>query len=205
MVLVFHVTDRDLLDDRAVRRRPLTEARPVLVGRLRSWLLTAGKVTIKPVVDLDPAAHPPVDQHDPPARMAAAVRFRDTTCVYPRCGRPSEACDLDHIDPYVPLDEGGPPGQTSLGEPRARCAAGTTAPRPSATSPTDDSTTGPTSGPSPPASGSPPTHAPRDRTPTAAAPPTNLTAPQPDTHPVIGLQARPDPATARHVMCCDRE
>ena len=24
-------------------------------------------------------------------------------------------CDLDHIDPYVPLDEGGPPGQTHPG------------------------------------------------------------------------------------------
>ena len=116
VVLVFHVTDRDLLDhagDRAgVAHSP--KLGPVLVGRLRSWLLTAGTVTIKPVVDLDPATHPPVDQHDPPARMAAAVRFRDPTCVYPRCGRPSEACDLDHIDPYVSLDDGGPPGQTSL-------------------------------------------------------------------------------------------
>ncbi|MBI4901732.1 MAG: HNH endonuclease [Actinobacteria bacterium] len=116
VVLVFHVTDRHLLDhsgDRAgVAHSP--KLGPVLVGRLRSWLLTAGTVTIKPVVDLDPAAHPPVDRHDPPAQMAAAVRFRDPTCVYPRCGRPSEACDLDHIDPYVPVDDGGPPGQTSL-------------------------------------------------------------------------------------------
>ena len=44
--------------------------------------------------------------------MAAAVRFRDVTCVYPGCGRGAESCDLDHIDSYVPLDEGGPPGQT---------------------------------------------------------------------------------------------
>ncbi len=111
MVLHFHVTDRDLLDDRhGVARSP--ELGPVLVGRLRSWLLTAGTVTIKPVVDLDPDAHPPVDVHDPPARMAAMVRLRDETCVYPRCGRPSTACDLDHIEPYVPMGEGGPPGQT---------------------------------------------------------------------------------------------
>ena len=45
--------------------------------------------------------------------MAAAVRFRDTTCVYPACDRAAERCDLDHIGGYVPLDEGGPPGQTS--------------------------------------------------------------------------------------------
>ena len=111
VVLVFHVTDRDLLDDRhGVACSP--RLGPVLTGRLRSWLLTSGKVTINPVVDLDLAAHPPVDAHDPPARMAAMVRLRDETCVYPRCGRSSVVCDLDHLDPYVPMDEGGPPGQT---------------------------------------------------------------------------------------------
>ncbi|WP_439938722.1 hypothetical protein ACS3YM_03675 [Nocardia sp. N13] len=114
VVLVFHVTDRDLLDDRAgVARSP--KLGPVLTGRLRSWLLCAGKVTITPVVDLDPRAHPPVDAHDPPARMAAAVRWRDRTCVYPGCKRPAEVCDLDHIEDYVPLDEGGSPGQTHPG------------------------------------------------------------------------------------------
>jgi hypothetical protein len=111
VVLVFHVTDRDLLDDRhGVAHSP--ELGPVLTGRLRSWLLAAGRVTIRPVVDLDPAAHPPVDAHDPPARMAAMVRLRDETCVYPRCGRPSAACDLDHTEAYVPTADGGPPGQT---------------------------------------------------------------------------------------------
>jgi hypothetical protein len=114
VVLVFHVTDRELLDDRAgVAHSP--RLGPVLTGRLRSWLLTAGKVTITPVVDLDPGAHPAVDRHDPPARMAAAVRWRDRTCVHPGCHQPAERCDLDHIEEYVPLDEGGPPGQTHPG------------------------------------------------------------------------------------------
>ncbi len=83
---------------------------PVLTGRLHSWLLTAGTVTIKPVLDI--TTMPAVDQHDPPARMAEAVGLRDETCVYPRCGRRAEVCDLDHIDEYIPMDEGGPPGQT---------------------------------------------------------------------------------------------
>jgi len=110
-VLVFHVTDRDLLDDtHGVAHSPTLG--PVLTGRLRSWLLCAGQVTVKSVVDLDPAAHPPVDPHDPPARMAEMVRLRDQTCIYPRCGRPSARCDLDHTVEYVPMDEGGPPGQT---------------------------------------------------------------------------------------------
>ena len=114
VVLVFHVTDRDLLDTGSawgatgVATSP--KLGPVLLGRLQSWLLTAGKVTIRPVVDHATIA--PVDRHDPPERMAAAVRFRDPTCVYPACGRAAESCDLDHIDSYVPLDEGGPPGQT---------------------------------------------------------------------------------------------
>lgn len=44
--------------------------------------------------------------------MAAAVRLRDATCVFPGCPRPSDRADLDHITEYVPLDDGGPPGQT---------------------------------------------------------------------------------------------
>ncbi|SEC32670.1 hypothetical protein SAMN04489844_2087 [Nocardioides exalbidus] len=116
--LVVHVTDRHLLapasaDRFGVARCP--QLGPMLIGRLRTWLLTAGTVIIEPVVDLDPAAHPPVDRHDPPARMAAMVRHRDQTCVFPACTRPSAQADLDHIDAYVPIsgDTGaGPPGQT---------------------------------------------------------------------------------------------
>jgi 5-methylcytosine-specific restriction endonuclease McrA len=78
--------------------------------RLAGWLVAAGGVTVKPVLDI--TTMPAVDRHDPPPRMAEAVRLRDETCVYPRCSRPSTSCDLDHIGAYVPMDEGGPPGQT---------------------------------------------------------------------------------------------
>ena len=111
--LVVHVTDHDLLagDTGGVAR---TELGPVLLGRLRSWLLTAGRVTIRPVLDLDPATTriAAVDRHDPPEAMAEAVRLRDATCVFPGCSRRSEAADLDHIEDYVPPEEGGPSGQT---------------------------------------------------------------------------------------------
>jgi len=33
--------------------------------------------------------------------------------VHPWCHRPARRCDLDHLDPYVDRDQGGPPGQTS--------------------------------------------------------------------------------------------
>ena len=111
--LVVHVTDHDLLagDTDGVAR---TELGPVLLGRLRSWLLTAGRVTIRPVLDLDPATTriAAVDRHDPPEAMAVAVRLRDETCVFPGCSRRSDAADLDHIQAFVPPWEGGPPGQT---------------------------------------------------------------------------------------------
>ena len=56
----------------------------------------------------------PRDGHDPSPAMREVVFLRDATCVFPGCRRDSRGCDLDHIDPYVPPDEGGPPGQTNL-------------------------------------------------------------------------------------------
>ncbi len=114
-VLVLHLTDRDLLDGAPVPghggvARSDTLG-PMLMGCLASWLFSAAKITIKPVLDID--AMPAADAHDPPDRMVEAVRFRDETCVYPHCGRPARRCDLDHIDPYVDPDDGGPSGQTS--------------------------------------------------------------------------------------------
>jgi hypothetical protein len=96
---------------------------PVQVENAGGQLLTAAqiahwcglpetrKVTVKPVIDLH--AHLAVDGYQVPARIAEHVRLRDRTCVHPWCQRPARRCDLDHIDPYVPIDQGGPPGQTS--------------------------------------------------------------------------------------------
>jgi 5-methylcytosine-specific restriction endonuclease McrA len=45
--------------------------------------------------------------------MRELVFLRDRHCVFPWCGRDARSCDLDHVTPYVPMDEGGPPGQTN--------------------------------------------------------------------------------------------
>jgi hypothetical protein len=82
---------------------------PVLLDVLRSWLAET-RLVVKPVLDM--SRTDAVDQHDPPAWMADLVRLRDTHCVFPGCHRTSRGCDLDHIEPYVPPDDGGPPGQT---------------------------------------------------------------------------------------------
>ena len=44
--------------------------------------------------------------------MREQVILRDRHCVFPWCGRDARATDLDHTIAYVPMDEGGPPGQT---------------------------------------------------------------------------------------------
>lgn len=111
--LVLHVTAADLLDPLRPGQGGVATSRlgPLLLERLARWLIGA-QVTVRPV--LDASLITPIDQHDPPSAMAEAVRLRDETCVFPHCNRPSTSCDLDHLEPYVPPDEGGPPGQTSL-------------------------------------------------------------------------------------------
>ncbi|MEO5711582.1 MAG: HNH endonuclease signature motif containing protein [Nocardioidaceae bacterium] len=54
-----------------------------------------------------------VDVHDPPPWMREAVILRDAHCVFPGCTIDARCCDLDHIEPYVPPDDGRPPVQTS--------------------------------------------------------------------------------------------
>ena len=44
--------------------------------------------------------------------MTEFVRLRDPHCVFPGCKKRSRHCDLDHIEPYVRPDDGGPPSQT---------------------------------------------------------------------------------------------
>jgi hypothetical protein len=112
-VIVLHLTDHDLLAAGPLGTGGVARSAklgPVAMQRLAGWLVAAEKITIKPVLDLSTMAA--VDQHDPPARMAQAVRLREETCVFPRCHRSSQRCDLDHIDPYLPLHRGGPPAQT---------------------------------------------------------------------------------------------
>ena len=111
---MLHLSDRDLLTAGPLGTGGVAThdvLGPLAITRLSSWLMGAAKVVVKPV--LDPHRLAAVDAHDPPARMAEAVRHRDATCVFPGCTRSSAHADLDHITPYAPPDEGGPPGQTS--------------------------------------------------------------------------------------------
>ena len=79
------------------------------MARLREWV-GHHQVVIQPVLNM--ARRDAVDQHDPPEWMAELVELRDGHCVFPRCTVDAKSCDKDHIVAYVPLEEGGPPGQT---------------------------------------------------------------------------------------------
>src|SRR5690606_13801464 len=90
---------------------------PITLDRLSEWLTRPGgiastKINLRPVIDTNTDAA--VDQHDPPEWMREAMILRDPTCVFPGCVNSARRADADHIVPYVPLDEGGPPGQTCL-------------------------------------------------------------------------------------------
>ncbi len=83
---------------------------------LTDWLARSaaagGRITLRPVIDL--GSTNAVDQHDPPEAMRDAVLIRDSHCIFPGCGRDSRSCDLDHVTEYLPMEDGGPPGQTNL-------------------------------------------------------------------------------------------
>ncbi|CAM3610550.1 HNH endonuclease signature motif containing protein [Nocardioides marinus] len=79
---------------------------------VRDWLAVPGtQVVVKPVINL--ADQIAVDCYEIPDRISTRVKLKRTTCVFPHCTRTSARVDLDHIEEYVPPDEGGPPGQTA--------------------------------------------------------------------------------------------
>ena len=78
---------------------------------IATWLQRTRGITIKPVLEMNRADA--VDAHDPPAWMRDLVILRDGHCVFPGCTIDARRCDQDHIEPYIPIDQGGPPGQTS--------------------------------------------------------------------------------------------
>jgi len=81
----------------------------------RRWL-GHRRVTITPVIDLD-AEHAPVDGYVFPRRLRQVMHLTNPRDTFP-FGGPGPAGgagkDADHVVPYVPPDEHGPPGQTGL-------------------------------------------------------------------------------------------
>ncbi|WP_460709716.1 HNH endonuclease signature motif containing protein [Nocardioides dilutus] len=98
------------LPDGLVRVGSVEKLGPLTVARLQEWLGTS-RFTLQPVLDL--RRRDAVDQHDPPEWMRELVYQRDRRCPFRYCDKPARDCDLDHIEAYVEMDDGGPPGQTN--------------------------------------------------------------------------------------------
>ena len=81
--------------------------------RLQEWLGT-DRVVVKPVMDLQ--GQTPVDAYELPGHLRDAMVLAQPFEVFPYGTTPSRgrSVDADHTRPYVPPDEGGPPGQTGL-------------------------------------------------------------------------------------------
>ena len=112
VVLHFHLSEAALGTGQAIVRPE--DGDPMTFGELVDFLGRTGcLVRIQPV--LDPTEVAPIHGYEIPQRLRAAVRVRQIADVFPFGTCLSQKMDLDHTDRYVPMDYGGPPGQTRLG------------------------------------------------------------------------------------------
>jgi hypothetical protein len=84
----------------------------VPAGALRD-LLGHHHVTVRPVLDLRDQV--PVDAYEVPTAMREALRLARPSSVFPWTRVGTGTPDMDHNRPYLPMDRGGPPGQTRIG------------------------------------------------------------------------------------------
>lgn len=114
-VLYFHLTRESLqaiLDGHpgagaAVVR--VEDIGPVIADQVRRWLQHT-HVTVKPVIDL--AAIPPADRYEVTPALSEAVTLINPADTYPHATCLTRHQDNDHTTPYLPMNRGGPPGQT---------------------------------------------------------------------------------------------
>ena len=88
----------------------------VTADQVREWCGTAGKVTVRPVLDLNEEITSP--GYRPSELLKEQVALRDRWCPFPYCECSARYGDKDHIDPF---DPDGPPGQTSSSKLAAPC------------------------------------------------------------------------------------
>jgi hypothetical protein len=112
VTLHFHLSQAALGTGHALVRPE--DGGPLILDELVEFLGRTGcQVRVQPV--LDPTDVAPVDGYEVPQRLRAAVRTREIADVFPFGTCLSPKMDLDHTERYVPMDYGGPPGQTRLG------------------------------------------------------------------------------------------
>jgi hypothetical protein len=111
VVLHFHLAEAALRTGQAIVRPE--DGDPLTLHQLMEFLRRSQcQVRSQPV--LNPTAIAAVDSYEIPAQLRAAVRARQVADVFPFRTCLSQNMDLDHTERYVPMDYGGPPGQTRL-------------------------------------------------------------------------------------------
>jgi hypothetical protein len=111
-VIYVHLSEEALTAGRGLAR--VEQVGPVLLHRLRSLLGDHCTISLKPVIDL-PAGHTPVDSYEIPARLREQLQLRNPADIFPYAAAVSRLIDVDHTIPYLSPDQGGPPGQTRIG------------------------------------------------------------------------------------------
>ena len=112
VVLHFHLSEGALRNGHALVR-PEDGGLQTLDQLVEFLGGTGCQIQIQPV--LDPTELAPIDGYEVPQRLRMAVRVRQIADVFPFGTCVSPRMDLDHTERYVPMDYGGPPGQTRLG------------------------------------------------------------------------------------------
>lgn len=82
--------------------------RLVTAEQIREWCRTTGRVSVRPVVDLNEEITS--TGYRPTERHREQIILRDGTCPFPYCERNARYGDIDHIEAY---DPNGPPDQTA--------------------------------------------------------------------------------------------
>lgn len=107
--LYVHISGESLTGGDGVAR--VESIGPVLLGQVQQWL-GSRTVRVQPVLDLQ--AIPAVDRYEVPDKMAEAIRLRTPADYFPYSASLTRDDDNEHIVPFVPIDDGGPPGQTGM-------------------------------------------------------------------------------------------
>ena len=82
---------------------------PIIAEQVKQWLGHAN-LTVKPVIDL--AGVQPVDRYEVSPSLSEAIGLMNPADYSPYGSSLSRRQENDHTIPYVPMNRGGPPGQT---------------------------------------------------------------------------------------------
>jgi hypothetical protein len=111
-IVYVHLSEAALRAGSGVAR--VEDVGPVLLSRLHMLLGDRCSISLKPVIDL-PAGHIPLDCYEIPASLREHLLLRYPADVFPYANTVSRLVDIDHTIRYVSPEEGGPPGQTRIG------------------------------------------------------------------------------------------